>query len=392
MQTDKFSQNNELSQTDTLSQTFKILQFWDRVKNNFHNIYYKIKKGTIDNTNMSSDDLNKANSTIDNANSNIASDLITNSQAMEGLRMLNDLLPDEFKDKVEIEATYGEINRLQLEISKDLLEIYISPKYDNKNIQLINEIYKYKPDIANLKVAKYKAYKQVNNDIPNSLTSISRYHANSSEYENENFTVNYDDFGCQGSYSYENGKPFLNLLIIVNEKVANKFLVKRKIQFESNKTREVYMQEGFYPIDIYLNYILGEYIMLNYVGYIEILPSDHVYSDQIENSSQTKKTESEKRGETESEMRSEMRSETGNETAKLNIQNGIFTELTDIKKHVMFVLKARGNLNCNYCNHDKLQVDLFKCGRCKKTYYCSRLCQKVDYMRHKKVCKQNLTN
>ena len=39
---------------------------------------------------------------------------------------------------------------------------------------------------------------------------------------------------------------------------------------------------------------------------------------------------------------------------------------------------------CNYCNKD--DKDLRVCKRCKKTYYCSKKCQKSDWSEHKHLC------
>ncbi len=317
-------------------------QFWTNFKNNYNTIYQLVMVG-LNNHLDKKDEYDKLGEydTLDKKDTPDKSENLDEikGNAMDGLRLLNEMLPIEIRNNIEIEITFGEINRNQLVISKNLLEIYISPRYNNDNIKLMEELYKTQLPLYNLKVAKYKAYKQVSNEIPQELKFMNEI--------GEEFTIKYEDFGYQGSYSYKDGKPLLNLLIVINKQVSDMFLVKKKIQFENNNSRDVYMQNKIFPVDIYLNHIIGEYIMLNFVGYIELLPSDEV-----------------------------------DETV---LTQGL-TELLDIKKNINLVLKAHGSKCCSYCDHHKLQVDLSICSRCKKAYYCSRICQKADNKRHKLHC------
>lgn len=46
----------------------------------------------------------------------------------------------------------------------------------------------------------------------------------------------------------------------------------------------------------------------------------------------------------------------------------------------------KGLSACHYCQ--KGTESLKACGACRKTRYCSRECQKLDFKIHKKVCKQ----
>mmetsp|Transcript_1462 Transcript_1462/g.3072 ORF Transcript_1462/g.3072 Transcript_1462/m.3072 type:complete len:200 (-) Transcript_1462:23-622(-) len=46
-------------------------------------------------------------------------------------------------------------------------------------------------------------------------------------------------------------------------------------------------------------------------------------------------------------------------------------------------------LQCNQCKKCALGKKLMRCTRCQSAVYCCRECQKKDWKRHKKVCKQN---
>ena len=42
---------------------------------------------------------------------------------------------------------------------------------------------------------------------------------------------------------------------------------------------------------------------------------------------------------------------------------------------------------CNYNGCNKKDVILKRCKKCVSVYYCSRLCQKKDWLNHRRVCK-----
>ena len=45
-------------------------------------------------------------------------------------------------------------------------------------------------------------------------------------------------------------------------------------------------------------------------------------------------------------------------------------------------------LQCRRCKKCALGKKLMRCSRCQSSFYCSRECQRKDWTRHKKVCKQ----
>lgn len=54
------------------------------------------------------------------------------------------------------------------------------------------------------------------------------------------------------------------------------------------------------------------------------------------------------------------------------------------KEHILSKIAERSS--CGYCKH---HMPSFFCGGCKKTLYCSSLCQELDYLNHFKLCKNN---
>lgn len=48
--------------------------------------------------------------------------------------------------------------------------------------------------------------------------------------------------------------------------------------------------------------------------------------------------------------------------------------------------KIKNNIKCESCGVDL--KDLYRCSRCKKTYYCSEQCQINNWSQHKLLCKK----
>lgn len=275
------------------------------------------------------------------------------------LQMLNAYLPPLFQNNVEIEYTFGEINRQNLEPYKNHIELYISPKLRKSNIPLIERLYNKRVALENTLVCKYRAYHprdelladieyvETVEEQPKDLQLKNAY----TDIIHKTFKACYDDFGYQGHYGYdENNKPIINLIILVKQPLANKILKKQKVNFrtEDGKTssRDVWLPNKYNPIDLFLLNILGEYNLLKHTGYIEILPEDD----------------------------------------PMNTKGSVFTELLDIKKSVDIVLKHYNYKLCGYCEHTELQTDLYACGKCKNINYCSKKCQQLHWRNHKLVC------
>lgn len=273
----------------------------------------------------------------------------------DGLSMINNLLymyevdTKMLSDYVEFHATYGELNRQVLPDCENYVELYISPKGNKSNLEYMDALYKSKVALANTAVFKYRPYHKADSKIQ------------TIEYldGNKTFEVSYDDIGYQGSFGYdgESKKPLLNMVLVVKQAIADKILEKRNVKFieKSGKTsnRDVYLQTQYPAIDMFLLNLFGEYHLLNHIGYIEILPSEHpLVHDQSE--------------------------------------ENVFTELSDGKASIDIVVKSYQYKSCYYCARHELQSEIYACGQCHSATYCTRKCQKAHWGKHKKVCAKSV--
>lgn len=280
--------------------------FWEKLSQYWDKLYAAIKDGTIE-------------------------------QRARCLEIINGFLTEEQFKKVEIELTIGEVNRVSMPHAKDLVEMYISPRLRKENLPVVEELYKAKKSIPNLRVMKYRAYN------PNSEIIAS--------VEHEDFTTKYEDFGCQIIKEYdEEKKPIISIILHVKKRIADKFLVKKPITFVypdgKKKTEDKLVPNGPSVIDLFLTNVLGEYNLVNHVGAIEFL----VEGDPI-------------------------------------IANGsIFTELADLRQEILAIEKLRGIRTCANCSKREYQCHLSKCTRCYKISYCSKECQIANWSIHKHVC------
>jgi hypothetical protein len=255
----------------------------------------------------------------------------------EGLKLVNSYLSPELAEQLEIEASYREINKQNIKPYKNHIELYISPKMKRDNIPTMKALYDGQLPIKNLSVSCYRAYHPKDAIISN--------------IDFGEFIVKYTDFGFQGSFGYsEKHKPLLNIVLSVKQPLANKLLENKTVNFRSpdgkTSSRKVWMPSKTNAIDLFLLNILGEYNLLIHTGYIEVIPED---DPAIEKGSS-------------------------------------FTELSDIKSSIEIIVKQYNYKVCNYCDHNELQTKLSSCSKCKKIYYCSKLCQKANWANHKTIC------
>jgi hypothetical protein len=268
----------------------------------------------------------------------------------QGLELINGLLTDEAFQHIQIEATYGEINRAESSVSSALVELYISPRLLRTNIPLMEAYYAARPtSLPNLAIYKYRAYHP--NDA---LIDTIEYPATDLLPA---YTANYLDVGCQSSIGYdgETKMPVLNIVIYVKKALADVALAKKTVTFrDPAKPNEDIKMDKWLPnsstvFDVLLVNVLGEFNLMHRVGYIEFLP----------------------------------------EGDPMIAAGSIFSELADLKKDVALLEKnlALPPLKCKYCERHQFQGTLLQCARCKTATYCSKLCQKADYSLHKKSCK-----
>ena len=211
------------------------------------------------------------------------------------------------------------------------ISLHIVPNGE-KNIPLMKLLYERRVPLSNIDVYCYRPYDD--NQLVHEEITIN------------NITLNYSDLWFQGTIGYKENKPIVNMIIVV-KKEASKILKKETVTFKNaaETSREVYFQTE--PlIDAYLDNIIGEYNLLNHIGYIELLPSD----DPLVGPDST------------------------------------FTELSDVRKLLALALKSYNYKYCSYCNYMQLQCKLLQCTKCKTTYYCGKTCQLGNWPIHKTIC------
>lgn len=273
----------------------------------------------------------------------------SHEQRIHALELINGLLTEEDFKRVQIEMTYGEVNRNPFPLAKDLVELYISPRALKGNIPLMEEYYNAKPsNLPNLAVYKYKSYNPNDPLIDNVVFPATE--------TTPEYTANYTDLGYQSSTGYdaETKKPVLNLVIYVKKPLADTILRKKKVTFknpdsgEEPITLEKWLPHNSTVIDLFLLNTIGEFHLVNDVGYIEFLPDgDPLIAD-----------------------------------------GSVFCELGDLRGDIK-LLEASLRVHviyCKVCDRHQCQGSLLACSRCKKSYYCNKICQRIDYSKHKVRC------
>jgi hypothetical protein len=255
------------------------------------------------------------------------------------LYIINNYL-GELSTYIEIEASYNEINKQALSAYDKHIVLHITPKLCRDNINIMKATYNARITLNNCSIACYHAY----NPNDQLIADI--------EYKELDLLIKYDDFGFQGSFGYDDitRNPILNIVIVIKQPLASKIIKKQVVNFKTPdgkiSNREVWMPTDCNPVDLLLLNIIGEYNLLNHVGYIELMPEDD----------------------------------------PLITKGSIFTELIDIRKNMEIILKHYHYKSCNYCQQLELQMVLFSCSKCKKVNYCGKICQAADWKMHKLIC------
>ena len=301
------------------------------------------------------------------------------------LKLLNLYLSARLAKYLDISFSFNEINRQNLDSYQGHIELYISPKFKKDNIEYMLRLYNAKVELPNCSVACYSAYhpndellsddefaeycedcdyfKFKDEQVP--LTSLIPSTTSTTTTTPDNTTTTpvhnnthktyrpkYEDFGFQGHLGRdENNKPNINITVLVKQPIASKILKIENVKFKhtdgSINSRDVWFSKHKVdPITILLSNIIGEYNLVNHVGYIEYLPEDD----------------------------------------PLISKDSVFTELLDCRKSLDIILKHRDYKSCAYCSHLELQTCVSICSRCKSAHYCSKLCQKSHWNTHKQTC------
>lgn len=239
--------------------------------------------------------------------------------------------------KLDFEFTLGEVNRVTFEEAKKTVELYISPKLLKENVPIMEAFYAARRPLPNLKVLKYRSY-----NAKDPLIATVEY---------PDYTYQYTDFGCQAYTAVgDDKKQIVNLVIYVRKEAAQKLLKQKEVTFVSPDGTETKMLKWLPAdvnvVDVLLVNIIGEYNLIHRTGYIEFMPE----GDPL-------------------------------------IANGsIFTELADMRTAYTNLDKFIKQPQCSVCGRLSYQCEISSCGRCRKTKYCSKTCQIVDFPTHKTLC------
>jgi hypothetical protein len=282
------------------------------------------------------------------------------------LELMNGMLSEEAFKHIQLECTFGELNRTDVPRAKALVELYISPRLRRDNVPLMEKYFNARPKhLPNLAVYKYRAYNPKDaliEDIvyPAEVSDNSRLDGHTEEY-----TAKYSDIGYQSSVGYddETKLPVLNLVIYIKKQLADRILAKRTVTFRDpnatmdNPIPDIKMDKWLptksTAVDVFLMNVLGEFNLIHRIGYIEFLP----------------------------------------EGDPLIASGSVFSELADLRNDILSLEKSISYTNaavsmCKYCNRHSLQCGMLRCTRCKSATYCSVMCQKGDFSQHKKICRE----
>ena len=244
------------------------------------------------------------------------------------------------KSFVELELSYGEINRQPYDTHKNLICLYLSAKTLQVNVEHVNELYRTRPDLLNLLVIKYRAYHPLD-EIPPALPI------------NADQTLTIEDLAFHDSVSYDSAidsKPTarLNLVIVIKQPKADLVLKKKTIRFrdtqeaKDTKERMVYLPANL-VVDQFLLSIIGEYNLIHHIGYIEFLPSDDPLVSKSE-----------------------------------------FLPVDEIRDSLELIIKQKNYDRCNYCQMLSLQVHLETHGAECPIKHCSKECRDADTNHYKR--------
>ena len=252
---------------------------------------------------------------------------------------------------IAFDITYGQRNTVQLKERKDHYEIVLSPNWSMKNIPVINMLYDthtYYKFYFKISIIKYQPIN------PDYIQGISIDFEDGEKMTCDNIKYNLD------FYSDTNNNLFFDLFLFIDSKFLPRITKKNEKTFEDknfkyknnelNQTVRTVKVEFLIPKDDTINKFiyaaLGEYNILHKLRRTEIY-QDNAYE---------------------------------------HIKKKPILEL------LAEVLLIRENIekckHCSRCNHFKYSNNLLKCTRCKKNYYCDKICQKADWKYHKHICKK----
>lgn len=234
--------------------------------------------------------------------------------------------------EIDISVSYCERNCLHHPGYNGSIELFLSPMMNQTQICYVETLYQTRPITMNLFVSKYRPVGIVNTTAPELSENLAFY-------------------PIMGVKNVMDGAPHnlsCNIVILVR-KEAYSLITKKVVTFHDEKTnteskRPVWMFTDESYLARLLQYYLGEESALFYVSYVEILP------------------ENEALGEIE------------------------YFPIIDLIAHVNSIKQTIGVEECVTCGHSENSVRLISCDKCKKAYYCDKLCQQINYQFHKHNC------
>ena len=243
------------------------------------------------------------------------------------LRDLADLMPPQ----LSISYSFGEINGIPLEEAANHIEFYISPNCNKENVPDMLEFYKsFPPRLRNfdINILKYRGFNKHNvardlATLPKKLRQL---------YKSLQFSA------IDGRN--EKGVHILHLVVFFRDTSKGGFEL-REISFETGEKRKTWVCPDIAPMFVAA---IGEDNFMYNIGYIEYLPLAECK----------------------------------------NIEE--IRPMSALIEHMEYVRNIQGAISCCVCGRSPRQATLKRCGRCKKSIYCSEICQRINYSNHKIVC------
>lgn len=282
---------------------------------------------------------------------------LTGRAALDGI---HSMLGTRLASKLEFEVTVGQCNLQRLQEYEKHIELYISPRMQRENIVFMKALYDCRVEIPRLIVACYAPW-NVNAptvaavrlvDGLSTLAGDVRTAASNGAGDDAPTVLAYEDIGYLSNPGFDTSNPLarpralINIALMINPKLVPYVLESRTVSFAADKktSRKVLVPTDGNALTIFLLAMVGEYNMLNRIGYIEYLNGNDPITD-----------------------------------------GSTFHEYSDIRADIRLVEAQNGRKPvCGHCGHSKQRVDLLRCA-CTKVWYCNTICQRAEWSVHSKA-------
>lgn len=254
-------------------------------------------------------------------------EIIVKSNPEKALDMLRKYT-NKYELGVMFELEVGHRNSLKLSERKNGFNLYVSTKYNISNSDIADAVVRYCP--KHIQVIRFC---RESNNVPPSITF-------------EGIKIKPDEIFYKAIYNEYQNRIVLNLIIYMDKKYLHMLT-----KWSDGKHTRYMIKDGNASIifNAVLSTILGEYGMLKYLNYMEVMNL------------------------------SDYNSEGEDEPLK---------PLPLLKDE--FKLIKNDYASCGRCKLKNYQTALYRCSRCKNELYCSTICQRADRKYHKKVCTRKI--